>query len=281
MSQANFRNSLNVACIALLWSVVLLATPVQANTSMHIEGCEMAMRGTLGMQNDILTIRPATDSKTYVIDAEQNLSIDGKAVPLNQEQQAVIESYYYNVRSAIPMGVEMAAQGLELANIAVNEVFTQLLGPQDDMVVKLNELIAQIKTKVESSIYAPDGSIFIDPNASNQDDWTDPQWHAEFDAVLEETIQDFMGTILIAMGKALLFGDGEPLFEDFNPDALGQVIEEKMAANGNALAETSTVFCEIVRAAEANETSLATLIPEYADYNFITVEAKAEQAQVK
>jgi len=281
MSQVSFRNYFSKVYIALLFTVAVLTPTVQANTSMHIEGCDMSMRGTLGMQNDILTIRPSSNNKTYVIDAEQNLSVDGQIMALNQEQQAVIESYYYNVRSAIPMGVEMAAQGLELANIAVNEVFTQLLGPEDDMIIKLNELIAQIKTKVESSIYAPDGSIYIDPNASNQDDWTDPQWQAEFDAALEETVQDFMGKILIAMGKAMLFGDGETLFEDFNPDALGQVIEEKMEANGNVLAETSTMFCEIVRAAEENETRLAALIPEYADYNFITVEANTEKLQAQ
>lgn len=258
--------------ILLLFMTILYLPITQAQTHnihVQIESCNVAMTGTLGMQNDVLTIQPLTPNKTYVIDAQQQLSVDGQAIALTTEQQALLDSYYFNIKSAIPMGVEMAAQGLELANTAVNEIFGELLGPDDEMIVKLNELIAQIKDGVAASIYAPDGSIYIDPDQTQQREWLDPQWQTEFDAVIEETIEKYMWKIIVALGKAMLMGNETGLFGNMDPDAISHMIERKLAGNAKALGENSAIFCDIIEAAHDSENALIKTVPEFAGYNFV------------
>lgn len=260
-----------IAVTSLLVASSFCASPTaQANgINVEIEQCKMDLAGTLGFQHDVLTL--TSPEQTLVIDAQQQLTVDGTVLPLTPAQRAAVESYYYNIKAAIPIGVEFAAQGLEIANLAVNEVFAELLGPDDELIVKMNELMTNLSGTVQNSIYAPDGSIFIDPKQDSANEWASPEWEAEFADALKTAITDSMGRLFLIIGKEMLFGDGEMQADFFNPDALGQRVTDKIGLHASQFGESAELLCDIIRSADEAEVIVAQRIPELAQLNMITV----------
>ena len=260
-----------IAATSLVLALSFCASPTaQANgINVEIEQCKMDLAGTLGFQHDVLTL--TSPEQTLVIDAQQQLTVDGTVLPLTPSQRAAVESYYYNIKAAIPIGVEFAAQGLEIANLAVNEVFAELLGPDDELIVKMNELMTNLSGTVQNSIYAPDGSIFIDPKQDSANEWASPEWEAEFADALKTAITDSMGRLFLIIGKEMLFGDGEMQADFFNPDALGQRVTDKIGLHASQFGESAELLCDIIRSADEAEVIVAHRIPELAQLNMITV----------
>lgn len=260
-----------IAATSLLLASSLLTSPsAQANgINVEIEQCKMDLAGTLGFQHDVLTL--TSPEQTIVIDAQQQLTVDGTVLPLTPSQRAAVESYYFNIKAAIPIGVEFAAQGLEIANLAVNEVFAELLGPDDELIVKMNELMTKLSGTVQNSIYAPDGSIFIDPEQNSANEWASPEWEAEFAETLKTAITDSMGRLFLIIGKEMLFGDGEMQADFFNPDALGQRVTDKIGLHASQFGESAELLCDIIRSADEAEVIVAQRIQKLAQLNMITV----------
>jgi hypothetical protein len=265
------RFTKTIAATSLIVVSSLVASPTaQANgINVDIEQCKMDLAGTLGFQHDVLTLSSA--QQTLVIDAQQQLTVDGTVLTLTPEQRSAVESYYYNIKAAIPIGVEFAAQGLEIANLAVNEVFAELLGPDDELIIKMNELMTNLSGTVQNSIYAPDGSIYIDPQQDSANQWASPEWEAEFADALKSAISDSMGRLFLALGSEMLFGDGDMQADFFNPDALGQRVTDTIGMHASQFGESAELLCDIIRSADAAEVIVAQRIPELAQLNMITV----------
>ena len=270
-----------IAATSLIVASSLMASPTaQANgINVEIEQCKMDLAGTLGFQHDVLTL--SSPQQTLVIDAQQQLTVDGTVLTLTPRQRAAVESYYYNIKAAIPIGVEFAAQGLEVANLAVNEVFAELLGPDDELIIKMNELMTNISGTVKSSIYAPDGSIYIDSQQDSANQWASPEWEAEFSDALKSAISDAMGRLFLGLGSEMLFGDGDMQADFFNPDAFGQRVTDKIGMHASEFGESAELLCDIIRSADAAEVIVAQRIPELAQLNMITVTDNTKKAHNK
>lgn len=267
-------NLKSLSATSLLWIIFSLSCIFSAHANnnginVQVDSCSMDLNGTLGFQNEVLTL--TTPELTVVIDEKQNLSVNEQSVPLNKQQRAAVESYYYNLKAAIPIGVEFAAQSLEVANLAVNEVFAELLGSDDELITKMNELMNTIEVNLKHNIYAPDGSIFIDPKSNTSEHWASPEWEAEFAEAIQHAINESMGRLFMAIGKEMLFGDGEGIGDLFNPDAFGVRMEQKMMMHAKALGESAELLCEVLHSAETAELQLATRIPSLANLNMVTI----------
>lgn len=267
----NFKSMRTTTLLSILLTLFAIF-PSHANNNginVQIDSCSMDLNGTLGFQNDVLTL--TSPDFTLVIDDQQSLLVNGEDIALNTEQRAAVESYYYNLKAAIPIGVEFAAQGLEVANLAVNEVFAELLGPDDELITKMNELMSTIEVNLKHNIYAPDGSIYIDPEHNTSENWTSPEWEAEFSDAIQSAISEAMGRLFMAIGKEMLFGDGEGIGDLFNPDAFGARMEQKISMHAMALGESAELLCEVLHSAEAAEQQLAQRIPSLTNLNMITI----------
>lgn len=247
---------ITASCVGMfaLFSTSTLASNIQIDMSQ----CEVNMHGTLGIENGVMTVT-TTKGQTLTLDAEQQLSVDGKEMLLTASQQSLAEQYYYNINAAIPMGIEIAAQGLELSNVAVNDILSPLLGEDDDMIIKLNELLTGVAQGLQNDIYDAQGNLSIAPNMSGGN-WFSPEWEKDFERVLTDTIEQNMGRLMIAIGTELLFGEGDFGLEAFDPDALAQRVGDKMAHHGTQISEAMVTFCAIVEAADQAETDLANSI---------------------
>lgn len=105
-------NLKSLSATSLLWIIFSLSCIFSAHANnnginVQVDSCSMDLNGTLGFQNEVLTL--TTPELTVVIDEKQNLSVNEQSVPLNKQQRAAVESYYYNLKAAIPIGVEFAA----------------------------------------------------------------------------------------------------------------------------------------------------------------------------
>ena len=149
---------------AICFGSLMMFSATTEASSFHIEmsQCDVSMQGTLGIENGVMTVT-TEQRQALTIDAEQNVKIDGTKLALTASEKALAEQYYYNINAAVPMGIEIAAQGLELSNVAINDILSPLLGEDDEMIIKLNELLV-VSLKDYKTIYDPQGNLSIAPN---------------------------------------------------------------------------------------------------------------------
>ncbi len=257
--------------LTLLCSLLVFWTPnTIANTNTHFatSQCDIQVRGSMAFTDEIMTITD-TRGDTLRIDANQQVEFNDEPLTLSPAQRILFEQYYYNIKAAIPMGVEMAAQGLELANVAVNDILSQLLGADDPMIIKLNELLMGIAVGLQNDIYDAEGNLSLAPQSPTNQNWFSPEWQTAFNQTLSDTIEENMGRLLLAIGSELLFGDGELGFGALDPDALAMQVEQKIAVHADELGRAAMTLCDIVAAAETAETELSQSLPELAKWNFV------------
>ena len=254
---------------AICFGSLMMFSATTEASSFHIEmsQCDVSMQGTLGIENGVMTVT-TEQRQALTIDAEQNVKIDGTKLALTASEKALAEQYYYNINAAVPMGIEIAAQGLELSNVAINDILSPLLGEEDEMIIKLNELLSGIAEGLQNDIYDPQGNLSIAPNM-NGANWFTPEWEQDFERVLSDTIEQNMGRLMLAIGAELLFGEGNFGLEAFDPDTLAQRVGDKMAHHGTQISEAMVTFCAIVEAADQAETELAGNIESLNDFDVI------------
>ena len=135
----------------LLLSVAITSALISGQALAHdknfqTNSCDMELDGHIQYYQGDLTVTMDNGS-VMSIDAQHNMTVNGEAVSLNREQKKWVGEYYDNIDMAIPMTLNIASEGLEIANVAVTEVFTELLGG-DQMGDDFRELFDSLDAKL-------------------------------------------------------------------------------------------------------------------------------------
>ena len=127
---------------------------------------------------------------------------------LDGQQQMWVSDYYTHIDSAIPMTLELAKDGLEIANVAVSEVFGELLG-DDDLDDEFRDMFTSLSHELDTAFYDNQGNIRIDSDNFGESGWFGDTWESEFEQQLESLITQSMGKILISVGTQMLCEGGD------------------------------------------------------------------------
>ena len=208
----------------LLLSVALTSALMSGHAFAHDSSfqnnsCDMELDGHIQYYQGDLTVQ-MDNGLVMTIDSHHNMTIDGESVSLDSEQQRWVSEYYNNIDIAIPMTLNIASEGLQIANVAVTEVFTELLGG-DQMGDDFRELFDSLETKLNTSFYDDAGNIRVDSTKFDEPGWFDESWEQEFEAQIESLISESMGRILIAVGTQMLWEGGDMSEFEQKDGALG------------------------------------------------------------
>ncbi|HAU25947.1 MAG TPA: hypothetical protein DCW49_01015, partial [Alteromonas australica] len=135
-----------------LASLSLLSVMVMSPALAHNNECDIELSGHIQYQPGFLTVE-MEDGGTLTIDAAHTLTINHEPISLNGEQQKWVGQYYDNIDMAIPMTLSIASEGLDLANVAVTEVFGELLGEDNGLTQDFGELFTSLEEKLAHSFY--------------------------------------------------------------------------------------------------------------------------------
>lgn len=243
-----------------------ISTPVLA----HENDCNVELDGNILYEQGVLTV-DMDNGSTMTITPDHNLSVNGEAMNLDREQQRWVSDYYTHIDTAIPMSVSIATDGLELAATAVNEVFGELFGVDNDVVSDFNTMFADMSDELDATFYDGNGNIRINSREVEQKDWMEGGWEAEFEDRVQTAISQSMGKILVALGTQMMWEGGDMQSFESKMERFGESIEARVEAQAEAIEIKADDLCRVLAEAEEAETNMQRYIPGLDGLNLMDV----------
>ncbi len=247
------------------------------DTSFQNNSCDMELDGHIQYYQGDLTVQMDNGS-VMTIDAQHNMTINGESVSLDREQQRWVSEYYNNIDIAIPMTLTIASEGLQIANVAVTEVFTELLGG-DQMSDDFNELFNSLETKLNTSFYDDAGNIRVDSTKFDEPGWFDESWEQEFETQIESLISESMGRILIAVGTQMLWEGGDMSEFEQKMERWGEDLEYRLESQAASLEEKGDALCKVLKKADYAEGKMQASISGLDDLNLLDIDHRDHHEQ--
>ncbi|MCF2947311.1 YggN family protein [Paraglaciecola aquimarina] len=235
--------------------------------------CDINLKGDFQVEDKVISVM-MKDKIQIEIDGNYNLMVDGKSVSLNTHQQTLIQDYYEGIYYAIPQAADIAGDALKLANSAVNEVFTELLGADSRAFDKLSVKLRELDIQVKQSFYADDGSLRIHSRTFNSDDVFADQWGQEFEQVIEEVITESLGSVMIALGTQILFSNGDMNSFEKKMDRFGKQLEQKMELQAKIIEHKADDLCHALKRVDVTEAKLQTSIQQLNQLDILQLDSQ-------
>lgn len=234
----------------------------------HDNDCNVELDGDIQYYKGVLTV-DMNNGSVMAINGDHQLSINGERVTLDNEQQQWVEQYYDNIDKAIPMTLEIASEGLAIANVAVSEVFGELLGGDNPLGDDFEQMFTSLNEKLDHSFYDEDGNIQLDSTQFEGDDWFDESWEAEFEENIESLVTQSMGQILIAVGTQMLWNGGDMTEFEERMERFGESMEARIESQAEALEEKADKLCEVLKEANYAEHKMQMTISGLDELNLL------------
>lgn len=258
---------MRISMLAAVIGTALLTTSAYAHDD---NNCDVNLDGQLKYNHGVMTVT-MDNGDVFSIDAYRNASLNGEDLALTGAQQVWVDQYYDNINEAVPVTVDIAMEGIEIANKAVIGAFTELLGEDDSLVDEFDGFFTDLRQEVSTNLYASDGSIQFD-SAHFDNDWMDNKWEQEFEQKVESLMERSIGKLLMSIGSQMLTsGEGLDGFEA-RMERFGEQIEQTVEADTAEIEAKADYLCQILVRADEAENHLSEALPELSTLNLIDVE---------
>ncbi len=183
------------------------------------------------------------------INGENQLFVQGREIKLNQEQEQLIDLFSLGIRSQVPEIVSIAIEGVDIGLKAVNKAIGSLTGENSASQQKVQAKFEELKSRIRTRFNQSANNYYIAPQ--DFDDFDDI-FTGEFEEEIEEIISDSIGTILLAVGEALINdnsnendGHSEQRISSFDDrmKSMGKDLKLEISASANALEKKAEQFC--------------------------------------
>ncbi len=254
--------------LTLTVSAVLLSAPVYAHNT--DSDCDVNLDGNIRYNQGILEV-DTDNHTTFTIDRSHVLRIDNEEIELTAKQQRAVSDYYENISVAIPLTVNIATEGLQLASSAVSEVFAELLG-DDDIVDDFDALFTELSEEINTRFYDSDGGYRVDTSEFNNDEWMSSTWEDRFEQRVESLVEQSIGRILISVGKEMVWEGGDIDAFATKMERFGENIEDKVERQAEALEDKADELCHVLKKADAAENDMQASINGLESLNVLDVD---------
>jgi hypothetical protein len=257
----------------LLAALVLVSTSTLAHdSSFSGESCNVDIQGGVRIsQSEIEFLK--NDKHLYKIIGEHSLVINGDEVSLSASQQNIVSQYSNNIRSLIPQTKTLATDALSLASDGVNLAFNELLGEGNSVGRDLSVHFNDISREIDEN-FAANKTIHFDENGFSGDEFFGEGFEERIEAAVEETVQNSLGSIMIAVGQELLFSGGDMDAFETRMENFGEQISHEVESRALEIEKRAHGLCESLTKINDVEENMKNEISELADFNVLSVSTK-------
>ncbi|MDO6427835.1 DUF2884 family protein [Thalassotalea sp. 1_MG-2023] len=255
----------------MIAGAVLLSTSAMAHdTHFSTDSCDIDLNSGLSIQNDVISFSKKGDTLYQLIN-DQQLVINDKTIVLTTEQQAVVTQYSREIRGLVPEVKSIAIDAIELASEGVNLAFDELLGAGNKVGADLSQQLNTLKDDVESNFDV--NRFAIDEHGSLDADFLGEDFEQKIENIVEETVQNSMGTLLIAVGQELLLAGGNMDAFEEKMEKFGEQVEYEMESRAEVIEQKAEGLCKSVESIDQLEEQLKRLVAEMPQLDVITVQS--------
>lgn len=259
-----------ISIVALLSAFPSAAHNHQIDLDNH---CSVDMQGHLSLNQGELRL---TDSnqQDVLITRNKELFVDGKKISLNRNEQKWLENYYDSIEAAIPSVITVAREGIRIANYAVSEVLSSLLGENSRTVKMLKDKLETAQRGLDDHLNQDPNYITFDTQTLETDMGVTRDWEKQYEGIVEEIMPEAMGEFLVALGRSMMTGGSVDESFEQRMQRVGDDIEEKVTAQSDLIEKEAAVLCESMKAVEQAEQEIQK-IPALRSLDMMTINKRA------
>ena len=235
------------------------------------DSCHLELDAGLRITEDSIEFYDENDPLYKIVD-DQYLVVNGQPLKLNPTQQDAVALYASSIRAAVPEVRDMALDGIDLAIEAITLTFDGLLGEKNQVSAQLTTELKNTKSDVNR--YFTSGRP-ISLNRAHEDtpDFLGKQFETRIERIVETSVQNSIGSIMIAMGKEILAAGGNMQAFEERMNKFGEQMELQMNAKATGLEEQGKKLCNTMHTVDAREEQLKLAVPAVESFNVIRVKA--------
>ena len=213
---------------ALIASTLIMvsSTSFAHDTSFSNDSCNLDLNGGININAQQITFSKNKKPLYSIVDND-TLIINGDEVDLTSKQQALLTQYSTSIRDVVPEVKSVALNAIDLAIDGVNLAFNELLGNGNNVSSNLTTHLNTIKTEVNKE-FDTSKDFYIDEDGFGSDDFFGEDFEQRIETAVESTIQNSIGTLMIAIGQEMLFSGGNMDTFETRMESFGQRIEHEM-----------------------------------------------------
>ena len=260
------------------FSTALVAT-VFATSTMAIEinneSCGINVEGDMSWNAGVLAVQ-IDDDKEMVITPGHIMTINGRTIALDDDEQAWVGTYYDNINTAIPMTLDITYDALALAGSALNEAFGELIGTDSGLVTDIDVFFTDLRQEMDTHFYDENGQIRVSSEDFKDDGWFADSWEDRFESQVEEIVAQSTGRLLIALGTQMLSSDGD--MDDFadRMENWEDDFEQRVEAKASAIEARADALCEVLQKADYAESKMQKHIAGLEQLDMFTIDDKSK-----
>lgn len=238
------------------------------DTNFSSDSCDVDLNAGLRINQNLIEFSKNDEALYQIIDNE-TLIVNGQEISLNSSQQQLVTDYSSRIREVVPEVKELAVDAIDLAVDGVNLAFNELLGEGNDLGEELTAQLHEIRDEVDIR-FGSDKEFYISENGNLEGDFFGEEFEQRIEGIVEETIQNSIGSLLIAVGQEMLFSGGDIDSFETKMENFGQQIEHEMESRGKELEHKGEALCQSILAIDKLEEQLTNEIDALSGYNVIT-----------
>lgn len=242
--------------------------------SVQAEKCDVSFK--YGAVIDPLHVRILKDEVTYIqITQNKQLFISGREIILSNKQIALLNEYSKSLRTQIPEIVSIAIEGVNVGLDAVNKSIGGFTGKDSKSHQLFQKRFNEMQWNLRSRFNHSEKSYFIAPQNFND---FDEIFSGEFEKEIEHIMSQSLGSILMAVGNAMVERTSQDsdnkknksaIKLDSNMSILEKELISELREKTYALDQKAKVFCENLKELNKLENAINSNIPDLSQLDLI------------
>ena len=254
--------------VALMMLIMVLVSGAQAHSACDINlvaGVNISATEIAFYQND----QPA-----YRIINDQQLEVAGQRVALNTMQQQLVTRYAQSVRAMVPEVQGMAIEGIDMAIDSVSLVFDDLLGDENKISRQLRSELSGLRADV-THYFSATKTIHFNQSDNGSADFLGKNFETRVERIVETSVQDSIGSLLLAAGKEILASGGDMAAFEQRMNRFGEEVEATMAIRTASLETHAAELCTAAVLIDGLEEQLRRAVPAVQAFNLLQVSSSS------
>jgi hypothetical protein len=239
-----------------------------SNVSFTNDSCDVDISGGIKITATVIEFSKNKKSLYKIVDNEM-LYVDGEQINLSHSQQSLVTDYSNSIRATLPEVKDIALDAIDLASDGVNLAFNELLGEGNDISTEITAQLSEIRKEVDEG-FTNDKVISFDEDGFSGDEFFNEGFEKRIESAVESTVQNSIGSLLIAVGQQMLFSGGDMDTFETRMENFGERIEQEMESRGEEIEKRGEALCQSVVAIDALEDQLTHDIEELEDFNMLS-----------
>lgn len=262
--------NLKTITLAALFSVTALVTSGVSAKDIHFDtDCDIDLDAGMRITNNSIEFLDKDEKSLYKIINDDTLMINGQKQTLNSSQHVLIHQYSTSIRAVVPQVRTVAMDGLQLASEGVALAFNELLGEGNEVTENLSKEFTSLQHELSTRLSA-DSELYIsaDGNISNsstsdgnRDEFFDEDFEQHIESIVEKTMMNSMGSLMVAVGQQMLLSGGNTNTFETKMEAFGEKIEQEIEHRAKQIEVKANDICLSVVNIDQLEEKLKASIP--------------------